>query len=684
VFASQDDLFSETEGKVITPTRLKQNISEVPAAVTVITREMIATYGIQNVTDALRWVPGMQVTQVTGNDFRVNYHGTNILIPRRMTLLLDGVSMYRPGLGRVDWKELPVNIDDIERIEVTRGSNSAAYGPNSMLAIINVISKNPNDVERSKVALSYGSRNARSVYGSMGRRVSDTVWRASVSYQSDQGFDELSRGANHDNTSLGFASFKSATRFTPSTNLDLSSGVSAGTKQVAFADVFQATYPDQKTNDFFVSAQLSHTASPDNELMSRLSFYRNHVNQQWVSCSPKALLLPQMYDMWFANRSYAVAIVAGKVPSGGTANDNVLAQRALEAIAALGGNARKPVCASPNQNLSQYRLDWDAQDTFVASPFLRGVVGIGARYDRGDSDTFLGRVIGYKSMRAFGHAEYKPTPDIALNAGMYLEKIDGLKASVLPRLGLNYALNERNTLRAILSNGTRSPDMLEREGIWSYSVTDFAEPVAGSTSGRFYQSGRSSQKITPEKILNRELGYVYNGGNFGTQVDFKIFHDRLTGLISEKLSVSNFNPSNKGSVTLSGAEIQSSIRSRDGWQARVSYAYLDNKNSALETEKTQYSRHSGSVGVAKRFSEKWSLSGSGFYASGDGVGESAYRRFDVNVKHDFSVSSMKGFVSAGLSYLDTPVVRYYQDRGSFLTSKVNDRSSFMIRLQVAL
>jgi hypothetical protein len=45
-----------------------------------------------------------------------------------MNVLVDGVSIYRPGLARVDWKEIPVAID-IERIEVTRGTNRSLTAP---------------------------------------------------------------------------------------------------------------------------------------------------------------------------------------------------------------------------------------------------------------------------------------------------------------------------------------------------------------------------------------------------------------------------------------------------------------------------------------------------------------------------------------------------------------------------
>ena len=64
-----------------------------------------------------------------------------------MNVMIDGLSVYRPGLARVDWAEIPVAIDDIERIEITRGPNSATYGANSMMAIVNILTKHPRDTE---------------------------------------------------------------------------------------------------------------------------------------------------------------------------------------------------------------------------------------------------------------------------------------------------------------------------------------------------------------------------------------------------------------------------------------------------------------------------------------------------------------------------------------------------------
>ena len=62
---------------VLTPSRLRQSLADTPASVTVITSDMLQRYGIASIPEALRLVPGMAVTLTTGNDYRINYHGTN-------------------------------------------------------------------------------------------------------------------------------------------------------------------------------------------------------------------------------------------------------------------------------------------------------------------------------------------------------------------------------------------------------------------------------------------------------------------------------------------------------------------------------------------------------------------------------------------------------------------------------
>jgi len=90
--------FGSDTDVLITPTRLKQATADIPAAVTLITSDTIRRLGLTRLVDILRLVPGMEVVEADSTDVRVSYHGTNISNPRRMNVLVDGMSMYQPAL----------------------------------------------------------------------------------------------------------------------------------------------------------------------------------------------------------------------------------------------------------------------------------------------------------------------------------------------------------------------------------------------------------------------------------------------------------------------------------------------------------------------------------------------------------------------------------------------------------
>ena len=126
-----DDLFLDSQPlpQVLTATRLKQSAAAVPGSMTVIDSELIKASGARDISELLRLVPGMMVGNISGNQAAVNYHGTNASEARRMQVLIDGRSVYRAGLATVDWSDIPVAMEDIERIEVFRGRTRSATAP---------------------------------------------------------------------------------------------------------------------------------------------------------------------------------------------------------------------------------------------------------------------------------------------------------------------------------------------------------------------------------------------------------------------------------------------------------------------------------------------------------------------------------------------------------------------------
>jgi iron complex outermembrane receptor protein len=636
------------------------------------------------IPDALRLVPGMAVTHATGNDFRISYHGTSILSPRRMNVLIDGVSMYRPAFARVDWKELPVAIEDIDRIEVTRGPNSAAYGPNSMLAIVNIITRHAHDVERAMFSATLGSLDTAHLTGHFAASIGDTALRLTANREQDSGYDFVSRASDaHDSTRLNRLNLRSDTRIGAADNLSFHAAYVEGTKEVPFVDTFQRSFPDQRVRDYFIGATWTKSVAPTHELQFRANHSENRVRQDWVTCPPTATLLPELFALWQANPAYANTVLAGRVPSGGTANDNALAAAAIGAILALGPRAAQPTCTTPNQNLRQTRGDLELQDTYVFGERLRIVAGAGARQEGGESQTFLGGTVTTHSYRAFANAEYKPFEWLNLNAGGYVERDDLTGSSFSPRFAANVHVARGQTVRALVSKGTRTPDIQEQRSNWTYSANDANPPLNGSTSVRFYQSAISPGNLRSERIWSREVGYLLNVQRLGMLLDLKAFDDRLTDLIAEKLHVASFQPTNSGSVRLRGAELQVNVEPSETLTLFWTYAYLENRDASTPLSGTQYSRHSGAVGISQALGGGWRWSLAYYGASGDGVGESHYGREDFILGKTFGMQRSRLTASLIVRHLDNRTVTYFRDVGDTLQSRYDDSVQIFGQLRLS-
>jgi len=239
------------------------------------------------------------------------------------------------------------------------------------------------------------------------------------------------------------------------------------------------------------------------------------------------------------------------------------------------------------------------------------------------------------------------------------------------------------TVRAAFSKGTRVPDIFEQRARWTYAARNLNPPLNGSNNGRFYQSAVAPGNLREERITSRELGYLLRAPRWGMLLDAKVFDDTLADLISEKLHLPSFEPTNSNFVRLRGGELQATVAPSDRWSLFFVYAYLKNK-ATTDVERTQYSSHSGAVGATRVFGDGWRWSLAYYGASGDGVGQSYYGREDLTLSKMFKVQSAALTSSIILRRLDKRSVSYFRDFGDTLESKYDDRFQIYGYLKLSL
>ncbi|MEP7377085.1 MAG: TonB-dependent receptor [Chitinophagaceae bacterium] len=145
--------------KVVTASGYLQTISEAPSTITVITAEQIAARGYEQLEDALRDIPGIDMIHINGYAptlfyFRGMYGAENL----RALLMIDGI-VENNILGSNDMAGPAYSLHNAERIEIVWGPVSALYGANAFGGVINIISKKGQDIDGLKAQQGFGSFN---------------------------------------------------------------------------------------------------------------------------------------------------------------------------------------------------------------------------------------------------------------------------------------------------------------------------------------------------------------------------------------------------------------------------------------------------------------------------------------------------------------------------------------------
>jgi iron complex outermembrane receptor protein len=466
-----ESMFLAEQPMVLTASRIQQSPLDTPAPVTVIDRETIQASGFTEIQDLMRLVPGFQVASWYGG---APYHGSTIVanhgmgsaFPRTLLVMLDGQSIVDPIKGSVDWEDLPVRVQDIERIEVVRGPNQASYGAGAYNGVINIITRQPGEDVGGVVSLSAGKHGFRDDYARIGHRGDSTDWRISASDRYLDSFEESADAPYKKNGSRQTLMANLVHRLTPDQEVDASLDMSWGNN-----DLGSSADPTDPYHGYGIQTQLFQLAWHANDATGTESFvrYTHYGHQQ--------------------NEAYGIRVTP-----------------ALSIYTVF------------DADTSQDGLEFQQNRTF--SNKLKWVWGASVQYDQVDaSHYFYGMgVVKDASWQTFGNMEWRFEPDWLLNVGGMLEKHDNTDALFSPRVALNYSISPSQSIRASMGEGYRAPTLLE-----SNSNEEFLYNGAPIQTG--YLSGLPVQ---PEKVEFSELGYVGRFDEIGLQLDGRVYAEHYS------------------------------------------------------------------------------------------------------------------------------------------------------------
>lgn len=613
------DVFLEEIPIVLTASRMAQSPLDAPVAVTVIDREMIRASGFTEIHDLLRLVPGFLVADWPEGAPVVARHGLGDDRDRRIKVMVDGVTVNQPLWGSTAWPDLPLRVDDIERVEVVRGPNGAAYGVDAFDGVVNIITRSPATERGVTLITRFGKKGFADVgFRANGLSEAGLDWRLSASRrQSDNYLPRVDDRAD------------------PNSGERQPSGVEYATHAVVnFHAIKQLNLRDELGLQVALTDGVAERGSNSSTLWDQQPRDEETRSRFVVLSWRRAFDADSEFSLHASHHSerFRAAWLVPSVPAETVGKDS---------------DGRR------DELLVQYinRL----------SPAWQFMVGAGLREESVRSQRYFDTrsTLSGTSLQAFGNLSWRATERLKFDLGGTFEDHHYSGDSFSPRLAANFALDRESALRLAAGVSYRSPTFFEARANELVRVGNIVRWVGT----------RNTASLEPERVRHVELGYVGQFRSLGLGIDVRAFHERYTDFLDSKSCTIDFDagcaspagyapysppltrPSspksfryvNSAAFSRHGAELSVNWR-KPGWgRVVLSQAFTDIDADDAVSDRDFALSAPGSVTsvlLIKELPDRWQAS-VGYYRHGDmywlnpGDPEPILNRFDLRLARSF-------------------------------------------------
>ncbi|MGR3179171.1 MAG: TonB-dependent receptor plug domain-containing protein, partial [Candidatus Anammoxibacter sp.] len=168
-----DVFYLMDEQRVSIASKMKEKVKNAPSIVTVITAKEIEDMGFRTLPEVLRIVPGFDI--IKSGAFGEIIPGVRGLrnADNKIKVHIDGHSLNTPynGESRFFFDDIPLK--NVKKIEIIRGPGSALYGSNAFLAVVNIITKDADDIDGIEVTSGFGSFDTQEYSVMFGKTLHD-------------------------------------------------------------------------------------------------------------------------------------------------------------------------------------------------------------------------------------------------------------------------------------------------------------------------------------------------------------------------------------------------------------------------------------------------------------------------------------------------------------------------------
>jgi outer membrane receptor protein involved in Fe transport len=548
------------EAVTVTPSRTEQRLGDVPASMTLLSRDEIRQSPAVVADDVLRQVPTFSLFRRTSS---LSSHPTAQGVSlrsigpsgvSRTLVLLDGIPFNDPFGGWVYWTRVP--LESADRIEVVDGSSSSLYGNYAMGGVINIVTSRP---ARRTVDFKtqYGNRNspkadffASDVWGRVGLFVDGSMFRT-------DGFPIVAateRGRVDNNANVDFRNFNVKADYNPNARLNVfvRTGYFGENRDNGKLSTFDGTEEANSTRWKYAAGGIRLVLPDQSDLQARIFGDFETFRSNFLAVpAPPAVSVPRSVGRMTLNQ---------RVPTTG-AGGVVQWSKALSSVQFLTAGT-----------------DWRWVDGDSEEDVLDAQVG---------AQVVTMRVSGgtQRSVGAFVQDLIAPVPDLELTLSA---RVDGWRnydahnlettfATGLPTANNNPSLPSREDT-VVSPRAAALYHMNECVSVWGDVGSGFRAPTLNELYRQFSVGAvltLANNQLGPERLVGGDLGINLTPVRNVT-VRTTWFDNRVRNPVSNvTIGTNRQQRQNLGRTRITGIQTDVEYRLRNTWRVTGGYLYND-------------------------------------------------------------------------------------------------------------
>ncbi len=515
-------------------------ISNAPAIATVITAKQIKQMGFRTLVDILKTVPGFDISMDELGERDIIARGVGF--GEKVKILIDGHSVNTPWSGDVNLTFYDLVVENIKRIEIIRGPGSALHGQNAFLAVVNVVTKDTEDIDGFQLTSAGGSYDTQNYNILLGKEYGDLKISGFFDYFDTGGFSKkieqdilfpasfsMSPGRSQNEKEKTDLNLKISYK-----NLELKSKYMKKRKE-GYIGVSNALNDDTKLDLTYIFCELVNKLVLSEKLEMTTRVYYDQYN----------------YDPVFKAYPDGYVDPFGRVHPDGIKAHSQFKQRTIGIEEQLNYNL-----FDRNKLTFGFQYEWIYQHDIKYSTNFNPITFAPSPYPENFSDTLPFTRDATRQIWSFYlQDEWDITDNIDLTVGVRHDQFTRFGGTTNPRFGLVWEFMENAHLKLLFATAFRAPAFLEMFAI--------NNPVR-----------IGNPNLDPEQVNTFEIGL---GNNFSKYIQGNInfFYNRMRDRIITDTSTSPDQYQNVGGARVLGVETEIKADFGNDNYVSANYTYQD-------------------------------------------------------------------------------------------------------------